>query len=238
MVTDRVVAIAADYADALLVFRRAKRTLLLLLILMLLAQIAIFAAAHFMPGVLHGSSSSAAAMPTTSLGDLAAAVQHPSSVSANWPHILHYATALTLWLSMILGMLLLLTLFATIHVMLVGRLIGVSYVARAFTLAAFVMLLLVPWQSLLVTTDMGKADPVVPGVLYTWREISERVPLASTAPMPDQVLYWARFAVFPLVALILLLLVQVRSGRGLKLALGEEELLPHGGDDIVVAHVR
>jgi hypothetical protein len=219
MHTDRVVAIAADYADALLVFRRAKRALILLLVLMLLAQMAIFATAHFAPALLK---------PT--------ATTQPNA--ANWPHILHYATAVTLWLSMIFAALLVVTLFATIHVMLVGRLIGVSLVARAFTISAFLLLLLMPWQALLVTAGMGEADPVLPGVLYTWREISDRVPLPSTAATPDLVLYWARFAVFPFVALVMLLLVQVRSGRGLKLALGEEELLPPSADDLGTIPVR
>ena len=44
---ERVVAIAADYADALLVVRRAKRLLLLLLLLTLLIQVALFACVHF-----------------------------------------------------------------------------------------------------------------------------------------------------------------------------------------------
>jgi hypothetical protein len=155
--------------------------------------------------------------------------------AANWPDILHYATAISLWLSMIFSALLVVTLFATIHVMLVGRLIGVAYVARAFTLSMFVLLLLTPWQALLVTTQMSKSDFVLPGALYTWREISDRVlPHVTPATTPDLVLYWARFAVFPFVALVLLLLVQVRSGRGLKLALGEEELLPISSEDLTI----
>ena len=38
--------------------------------------------------------------------------------------------------------------------------------------------------------------------------------------------------------LVMLLLVHVRSGRGLKLALGEEELLPPSADDLGTIPVR
>jgi hypothetical protein len=37
-------------------------------------------------------------------------------------------------------------------------------------------------------------------------------------------LKWARFAGFPLLALLLLLMVQAKSSRGLKFALGESEV--------------
>jgi len=40
----------------------------------------------------------------------------------------------------------------------------------------------------------------------------------------QSVLKWARFAGFPLLALLLLLMVQAKSSRGLKFALGESEV--------------
>ena len=44
---DRTLATSADYADALLVARRAKKLLVLLILLMLLAQIALFFTARY-----------------------------------------------------------------------------------------------------------------------------------------------------------------------------------------------
>jgi hypothetical protein len=212
MSQERVVAIAADYADALLVTRRAQRSILLVLLLILLSQIGLFAVAHFT--------------------DLLKAGTVATQPAVNWSDWLGYATQASLYLAMIFGLLLVAVLFVTIHIMLVGRLIGVSYVTRAFTLAILLLLLLFPWQTILVTSELTKGDFVFPGVLFTWREVQGRVLGAHPTDMASQVLYWGRFVVMPLVAVVMLLVVQVRSGRGLKLALGEEELLPPPIDEV------
>jgi hypothetical protein len=217
MVQDqRVIAIAADYADALLVARRAKRLLVLLLVVIVLAHLAVFFTAHFAPDLIRRGDSVATTAPSR----------------ANWPDLLHYVTAATLFAGLIFSILLSLVLFLTIHIMLVGRLIGVRDVTRALITSFFLLILLVPWQTLLVTEQLGRADVVPPGILYTWREIAARVPIAGGAELVHQILYWARFAALPIFGLILLLLVQVRSGRGLKYALGEEEIVvDHPVDD-------
>ena len=219
---ERVVAIAADYADALLVVRRAKRLLLLLLLLTLLGQVALFACVHF--GILKPSLQGVRTIATTIpiAGGITAAVPDTTS-SARAGEMLHYLTVLTLSSGVVFGILLALTLFLTVHIMLVGRLIGVAYVTRAFVLSLFLALLLFPWQTILATREVR--DIVLPGVLYTWGELSGRVPGEATGDFWHQAMYWARFVAWPLVTLIVLLLVQVRSGKGLKLALGEEEVL-------------
>lgn len=211
MQQDRMVSVAADYADALLVARRVKRTMLLLLALILIAQVAIFCVAKF-TDLLHVGATPAS---------------QPAAISAaNWPDILHYVSAVSLYGAIVFGVVLLATLAMTIHIMLVGRLIGVALVVRAFVLAVLLLILMFPWQTLLVTEGFAKADFVPPGVLYTWREIETRVIPATATDGPAVVLFWARFLAMPVVAMVILLLVQKRSGRGLKLALGEEELLP------------
>jgi hypothetical protein len=43
----------------------------------------------------------------------------------------------------------------------------------------------------------------------------------SGANSAETILHWSRFVVFPAVALIILLLIQVKSTRGMRLALGE-----------------
>lgn len=211
MQQDRMITVAADYADALLVVRRVKRTMLLLLALILVAQMAIFALKHWSDLFQVGAS------PSTT----------PAVVTAaNWPDVFHYVSAVCLYGSVVFGLILLATLTITIHIMLVGRLIGVALVVRAFVLAALLFVLMFPWQTLLVTQDLGRADLVPPGVLYTWRELQERVPPHVAMDGNAALLYWARFLAMPVVAMIILLLVQKRSGKGLRLALGEEEILP------------
>lgn len=222
MQQDRMISVAADYADALLVVRRVKRTMLLLLALILIGQIAIFAVAQWTDLLQVGTTP---------------ASQPAVVTAANWPDVLHYASAVSLYGAILFNIILLATLAMTIHIMLVGRLIGVAPVVRAFVLAILLLILMFPWQTLLVTQNLGRADLVPPGVLFTWREIQERV--QPHAPMNGYaaVLYWARFLAMPIVALIILLLVQKRSGKGLKLALGEEEILPPG-EEYTVATSR
>jgi hypothetical protein len=212
----RVIAIAADYADALLVARRAKSLLVLVLVLVVLAHLAIFFTAHFAPDVLHRT--------------VVATTTQPARFNA--PDALQYVTSATLFLAVIFSILLVLTLFLTIHIMLVGRLIGVRDVTRALTTSFLLLVLLVPWQTLLVTQRMGATDAVPPGILSTWNEVSSRVPMTGGDAF-GQALYWARFVAFPVLGLILLLLIQVRSGRGLKYALGEEAVVTDGSDHIV-----
>jgi hypothetical protein len=221
----RVIAIAADYADALLVARRAQRVLLLFLVLIVLAQLAIFFTAHFAEGVLPKLS-------TASVQAGAVATSQPSVGSRTTADWLQYATAVSLYGGMILSILLVLTLFLTIHIMLVGRLIGVRDVTRSLVLSFVLLFLLMPWQTLLVTRSIDSAAFVLPGILYTWREISERVPLGTPSDIAVQILYWGRFVGLPIVGLIFLLLVQVRSGRGLKYALGEEEIIAADDRDL------
>ena len=215
----RVIAIAADYADALLVARRWRSLLLLLLLLIVLAQLAVFFTAHFSPGVLPRHDVVTNVVPTT---------QAPARTTADW---LQYGTALSLFAGLICSILLTLTLFLTIHVMLVGRLIGVRDVTRALVVSFVLLFLLVPWQTLLVTQNLGKGDFVLPGILFTWREIDGRVPLVAGADIFAQTLYWGRFVAMPAVGLILILVVMARSGRGLKYALGEEEIIASDVDD-------
>lgn len=218
MQQDRMVSVAADYADALLVARRVKRTMLLLLALILVFQIAMFALAQW-TDLLHVS---------------AAASQPAALTTANWPDIFHYLSSASMFGAVLFGIVLLATLGLTIHIMLVGRLIGVALVVRAFVLAVLLLALMFPWQTLLVTQGLGHADFVPPGVLVTWREIQERVLPQPAMNGSAAVLYWARFLGMPVVSMIILLLVQKRSGHGLRLALGEEELLPASQDYAVV----
>jgi hypothetical protein len=69
-------------------------------------------------------------------------------------------------------------------------------------------------------------DVRVPGVLYTWPELSRDYDF-SNADSRVATLKWARFIGFPVLAMIMLLVIQARSSRGLKYALGESEMQVH-----------
>jgi len=132
-------------------------------------------------------------------------------------------------------------LLLIVMIMLVGRLIGVSHVTSAFIWCVLLAVMIFPWQAFLLGTyrtarppadaspgladAYRHADPAfkIPGALYTWEELRRDYSFDNLSAA-QSVLKWARFAGFPLLALLLLLMVQAKSSRGLKFALGESEV--------------
>ena len=114
-------------------------------------------------------------------------------------------------------------------IMLVGRLIGVGRVTSSLVWAIVLVALLFPWQAFLISptgrapTSRNVDEYKVPGVLYTWTELSHPDMGAKfkTERLEMAILRWARFVGFPLVAVLILLTLQTKSNRGLRQALGE-----------------
>jgi len=207
--TQTTLAVAADYADAMLVARRWKKLLVLLLLLFLLVQIAVFLTFRFYTG------------------DNAAL---KAGTAFEW--VINFTGFLAVICSVVLSVVLLLIL----GIILVGRLIGVSHLTSAFIWSVLMGAFLFPWQSVWNYPLAGTAQtaaPLVqspeagpswlPGVLYTWPELLHRGHFPNN-PLPAAILGWARFVGWPLVMIIVLLYVQGRSSRGLKFALGEAEI--------------
>jgi len=104
-------------------------------------------------------------------------------------------------------------------------LIGLARVTSAFMWSLLLILLLFPWQVFFGGTT-EPTDFRLPGLLFSWQELM----LYARFPTDDlklATLKWARFVVFPVLALVLLLIVQVKSNRGLRQALGEAEPETH-----------
>jgi len=217
------IATAADYADAMMIARRAKNVLFLLLILMLLGQIAIFFVArqtnHVIPMEPSLADNVATTAPTTQaavLGD------------ARIGQVLRYLTALIDFLGIVLVIVLAVVILLIAKIMLVGRLIGVAQVTSAFVWCVFLAVLLFPWQAFLQNTDFT-GDFKIPGVLYTWNELvhptlGAKFGKTASLDVLQSGLKWARFVGWPVVAVILLLVVHAKSSKGLRAALGETEL--------------
>ena len=217
-------AIAADYADAMMAARRAKNWLFLILLFALLGQVAMFVAFRLHPNLIGAS---------TTMADPAPATQ-PSRL--NVPMLFEYLVALTAFVGFILAIALAVVQLLIVTIMLVGRLIGVSRVTSAFIWSVVLIVLLFPWQSMLLS-PVSAAPPLqgttnvefkIPGVLYTWGEITHPTLGATFNPsqlsMTGAYLRWARFAIFPALAIVLLLTIQSKSSRGLRMALGEVEI--------------
>ena len=222
--TRTTVAVAADYADAMLVGRRWKHLLVLLLTLCLLTQMAVFLVMRFYGGGSVTMTAGSATQPVLTS-------THDFRQGFAW------LTNFVCFIAMVCVVVLAIVLLLIVGIMLVGRLVGVSHVTSAFVWCVVLAALLFPWQSLwnypvagTTQTETGQLEQVevgphfgLPGALYTWPELKNRYKFENS-DRNAVVLGWARFIVWPLVALVILGSVQVRSTRGLRFALGEAEL--------------
>lgn len=219
---DPGLALAADYSEALSVARRAKSLIALLLVIMLVAQLATFLLIKY--NVLEISTGTTVAVDAGA----DAATTQPVSSSPRTTDILRYLSAVTmlggLGLAAVLGGVLCLIA----HIMLVGRLIGVGKVISALIWTFILALLLLPWQAFTNFAWETGGDFRIPGVLWMWDELIARVHQPDSfdaGQWSETILRWTRFVVGPLVAISVTLTIQLKSNRGLRMALGEDEIL-------------
>ena len=245
--TTATIAVAADYADAMMTARRAKNWLFILLLLVLLTQLTIFFLLRFKVLRLDGDVSvtvptgvDAAATQPEGATQPSDAASQPVAASARVetatksfgvPDILRYVIPVTDFLGITLLVVLTVVLLLIVMIMLVGRLIGVSHVTSAFIWCVLLAVMVFPWQAFLRDSAFTSREWVFPGALYTWEELRRDYSFENLSAA-QSVLKWARFAGFPILALLLLLMVQAKSSRGLKFALGESEVQVEvtGGD--------
>lgn len=222
--TDRSLATSADYADALLVARKAKNLLFLITLVMLLAQIGLFFVARYTDLVTTRSSPAQPATvittPVTNPVTTAPATA-PAAIAPVPParDFLQYVSGIVLFLGTILPMLLALVLLLIVNIMLVGRLIGLTRLTSAFIWCLLLMLLMFPWQ-IFFGASTDPFDFRLPGVLYTWNDLRTHARF-DAANFHLAVVKWGRFVAMPAAAAILLMVVQIKSNRGLRQSLGE-----------------
>jgi len=104
-----------------------------------------------------------------------------------------------------------------LNILLLGRLIGVSRIVSAFFWCVLLWAMCFPWQSFLANYTFP-----VPGVLFTWAELQARARWThGNVSGAEEFLRWSRFVVYPIGAIMVLTMVQLKSTRGLKMAQGE-----------------
>lgn len=210
---DPAIATAADYADAMLTARRAKNVLVLLTLLILLIQLAVFFTARYTDVIFAPVVSDPTTLPST-------------QPAAQWDEYLKYVIGGSNFLGIVFPVILSFVLLLIVKIMLVGRLIGVARTTSAYIWSLLLLALLFPWQAFLANATFTSTEFKVPGVLYTWEELTQS---ASGARFVGEftavaVLKWARFVGWPVVAVIILLIVQIKSNRGLRQAFGEDTI--------------
>ncbi|MGF1635236.1 MAG: hypothetical protein ACFCVE_15395 [Phycisphaerae bacterium] len=230
---DPAIATVADYSDAMSVARKTRTILFLLLLVVLLAQLALFFVARFTDVVLPGAPAAtteavtAGAVQDLGSADLSEDEAVPSVADrpGNTARLLEWLSAGLVLVGLGANVLLSLTLLLILGIMLVGRLIGAGRVTSAYLLSLVLLFFMVPWQTLVSFPSDVTADFVIPGVLWTWSDLVLNARFGmdgESLEVTQLILKWTRFVAAPLAAVVLLLLVQLKSGRGLKQAFGED----------------
>jgi hypothetical protein len=216
---DSSIATAADYADAMLTARSAKNTLFLVLLVILLMQLAVFFLYHleviqFNPTIVRQAAATTNA--TTGPATNRVIVLEQPVVEL----LIKYLIGLTDFLGVVLTIVLGFCLLLLVNIMLVGRLIGVARVTSAYIWALILLGLVFPWQAFL-----GDYAFKIPGILYTWDELLKSGRWNNLS-VPESILRWARFVVMPIIAVLILMAIQIKSVRGIRQALGEGADIP------------
>ena len=223
--------VAADHADALLVARRTKTTLCTLLWFVLGTQLTLFFMLRYWEPV-RGLITSP--MPT-----------------ANGRATLQYFVGLLDFAGLVLPTVLLGTVLVVLLVQVVARVAGTGRTTSALTWAVLLTILLFPWQAVLNNPALATDDKTnaigmkVPGVLYTWAEVSHPAQGATfaevNAPDADKFaagLHWARYGLFPLLAMVMVGIVHTKTARGLRQSFGTDVVVADVDDAPVVTAVE
>ncbi len=134
---------------------------------------------------------------------------------------LKFLVGLVDFLGVVLPIVLIADLWLIASILLMGRLLGVSRLIAAFLWCVVLLALLFPWQAFLMNQTFTSTEFKIPGVLYTWSELLVRGRVHPTSMMLS-LLYWGRFVGWPVVAILLLLMIQHHSRVGLRSAMGED----------------
>jgi len=192
------------------------------LMLILLIQLVLFILVHFTARLNnHVTPDSLASTQINPPATTAPAATTPTSSPRSFPRLfLKYLVGLCDYFGLIFAVLLCLMLLLLLNVMLIGRLIGVSHVTSAFIWSLVVLLLVFPWQAFLNNQDLPSIEWKVPGVLFTWDELVYHGRFENFGNGWFQ--NWVRFVIAPIVTMVLTFTVLLKSGAGLRMALGEE----------------
>ncbi len=199
-----------EYSDAFRCVRRAKNVFLLLTLLAILIPLAAFCI------VRCTSLIDRDVLPSSVVGDTEEASEADTDDKPiMWGEAIKHILSDTMEAAPIIAMLLTLTLFVAAMVSLVGRLGGVSQLFSAFFWSLILLAMLVPWQRVLYYES-------VYGALADYSELIGRTfhikPEwgAESVSWQKQLLYYMRFVGYPVLALLVWLVVQVKFARGCK----------------------
>ncbi|MGC9454465.1 MAG: hypothetical protein ACP5HU_06335 [Phycisphaerae bacterium] len=181
----------SEYAEAFDSVRLAKNIFWLLIAAAIVVQLVCFVLVHFV-GV-------------TDQADQLGATQ-PASAATGWYHVLNWIMPAFKFMALVSGLLLMLTLMFAVKLSLLERMGGVAGLMSAFFWSLVLFAVLVPWQDVLI-------DSFASGALYNLGDLTAaRRGLANG--WTDKVIFYARFVLYPVVAVLVWLVVQMKFARG------------------------
>jgi hypothetical protein len=101
-----------------------------------------------------------------------------------------------------------LTMLFSLEISLLGRLGGINHICRAFFISLIMIVVLLPWQRFF--------GGVLAGAIYTPKELLTGCSPGQGGRIFGTALYYLRFTVLPLLAMLLLIFSQIRSMRWAK----------------------
>ena len=131
-----------------------------------------------------------------------------------WDNWLSWAFPFSAFLGVVVGCLYVLTLLIGLKISLAGRLEGAADLTKGFFWSLLFLAIFLPWQHILVHKVAGDEIPIlrtVPGVLYGFDELKQKAVLEAEQAKLDvfkEVLLAVRFILYPLAALLLLMVAQ------------------------------
>jgi hypothetical protein len=141
-----------------------------------------------------------------------------------WYHVFRWLLPATMFLAMISGALLLLTLLFTVMLALLARTPGVEGFLSSFFWAMLLWVLLIPWQEMLEGRFLY-------GATFTLKELLAQTQRlfweGQSAGFVDLVAYHLRFMFYPILALAITLYAQSRYALGVRrmnMAISQTEL--------------
>ncbi len=206
-----------EYRQALRSVRAAKNVFVLLILAALLVQLAGFCLVRFGVVPLPSGCEATTTAPAAWTASASAPASQPAARSAAACAAadmlvlgMHWALPATKFLAMVLAILLAITLLVSVQLAILGRTGGAAAVTSGFFWSLLLLMVLVPWQQF-YGGNMATGATFNFGTLL---EGSARVLRHhATAPWDELAYYYARFAGYPVIALLLLLLVQAKFHR-------------------------
>ncbi len=202
----------AEWAKALDSVKAAKNLFWVLIGLSILIQIGAFVAVNSFGVIDPSEYSQDGAQPTT-----AEAAGKTESITW-WNHTLKWVLPATKFVALVAAVLLSLMLLLAVKLSLVGKLSGIDGYMSSFLWSLVLGVMLIPWQQLL-------NFELASGALFNLGQLKAalaQVKPAFGAQDPSRIarlLFYLRFAIYPIAALFVMLAVQVKFARGLRATL-------------------